>query len=157
MYRTDFLPEEVPSDIRQYFEEVEAACGTPWERVVEREKGRTGDPTDHYINRVQRPGQPTQRATYANTVAFAGSVQLTPRGGAHTLTLGFRPACACPPAEPVPCIVLDCYMGSGTSLAVAYRLGRDYIGIDLDARNAALVEKRLKKVSVPLLTGIPNK
>jgi hypothetical protein len=39
-------------------------------------------------------------------------------------------------------IVLDPFAGSGTTLAVANGLGRDAVGIDLDARNADLARKR---------------
>jgi len=39
-------------------------------------------------------------------------------------------------------IVLDPFAGSGTTLAVANGLGRDAIGIDLDARNADLARDR---------------
>ena len=42
-----------------------------------------------------------------------------------TQTLGFRPACTCPAAKPVPCVVLDPFVGSGTTAAVAKALGRD--------------------------------
>lgn len=40
-------------------------------------------------------------------------------------------------------IVLDPFAGSGTTLAVATGLGRDAIGIDIDARNADLATERV--------------
>jgi hypothetical protein len=40
-------------------------------------------------------------------------------------------------------IVLDPFAGSGTTLAVANGLGRDAVGIDLDARNADLARERV--------------
>lgn len=40
-------------------------------------------------------------------------------------------------------IVLDPFAGSGTTLQVTTRLNRDAIGIDLDSRNAALVQQRV--------------
>lgn len=40
-------------------------------------------------------------------------------------------------------VVLDPFCGSGTTLAVAEGLGRDSIGIDLDARNADLAHARV--------------
>jgi hypothetical protein len=42
-----------------------------------------------------------------------------------------------------PGLVLDPFAGSGTTLQVATRLGRDAIGIDLDARNEDLVRQRV--------------
>ena len=35
------------------------------------------------------------------------------------VTLGFRPACSCRKAPPVPCVVLDPFIGSGTTAAVS--------------------------------------
>jgi len=42
-----------------------------------------------------------------------------------------------------PGLVLDCFAGSGTTLAVAQGHGHDAIGIDLDSRNAELARGRL--------------
>lgn len=40
-------------------------------------------------------------------------------------------------------IVLDCFMGSGTTAIAALREGRQYIGIDLERKYAALAKKRI--------------
>ena len=48
----------------------------------------------------------------------------------------------CPPNG----IVLDPFCGSGTTLAVAKRLGRRYIGIDISAEYVALSKRRLSEV-----------
>ena len=42
-----------------------------------------------------------------------------------------------------PGIVLDPFMGSGTTAQAAQQLGRDWIGIDIDKRNDELLRKRL--------------
>lgn len=42
-------------------------------------------------------------------------------------------------------LVLDPFMGSGTTAIVARRLGRDYIGCDISPEYVALAEKRLAK------------
>jgi DNA modification methylase len=39
--------------------------------------------------------------------------------------------------------ILDPFVGSGTTLAVASGMGRDSVGIDLDGRNAHLAEQRV--------------
>jgi len=44
-------------------------------------------------------------------------------------------------------IVLDPFMGAGTTGAVAKRLGRNYIGIELKEEYIKMAEKRIKKVS----------
>lgn len=42
--------------------------------------------------------------------------------------------------------VLDIFMGSGTTALVARDLGRNWLGIDLDQRNHALQQKRLREL-----------
>ena len=59
-------------------------------------------------------------------------------------TLGFRPACTCPAAKPVPCVVLDPFVGSGTTAAVAQSLGRDCVGIDLNPKYLTMARQRVK-------------
>jgi len=48
-------------------------------------------------------------------------------------------------------IVLDCFAGSGTTAAVAERLGRKWIGIDCNTDSIETVKKRfLKKFNISL-------
>lgn len=58
-------------------------------------------------------------------------------------TVGWAPGCACG-AEPGPATVLDPFTGSGTAGEVALRLGRDFLGIELNAEYCALAEPRLE-------------
>lgn len=51
---------------------------------------------------------------------------------------------------PVGGIVLDIFMGSGTTAQVAEKLGRQWIGIDIDIRNKALQDERLRQPALPL-------
>lgn len=50
-----------------------------------------------------------------------------------------------------PGIVLDPFMGSGTTAIVAKKLGRNYIGIELNPKYIEIAEARIKAVSKPLL------
>lgn len=43
-------------------------------------------------------------------------------------------------------LVLDCFMGSGTSAAVAHKMGRNYIGIDINEKVFKYASDRLEKV-----------
>jgi DNA modification methylase len=72
------------------------------------------------------------------------TIPSAPYKGSHFATF--------PPALVEPCIlagcpaggtVLDIFMGSGTTAQVAQRLGRNWIGIDLDERNLALQAGRI--------------
>jgi DNA modification methylase len=47
-------------------------------------------------------------------------------------------------------IVLDCFMGSGTTMAVAQKLGRKWIGIDCNKGAIQTTIKRLQKITSPL-------
>lgn len=47
-------------------------------------------------------------------------------------------------------IVLDCHAGSGTTLAVAERWGRRWIGFDVRESQIALSRRRIKEVELPL-------
>ena len=53
-------------------------------------------------------------------------------------------------------LILDCFLGSGTTAAVAHKLGRDYIGIDIDERTFKYACERLKKVCQGENGGISN-
>jgi DNA modification methylase len=55
----------------------------------------------------------------------------------------WRPDCKCG-ADPVPATVLDIFAGSGTTLAVAQRLGRRSIGIELSSDYIELARRRLR-------------
>lgn len=47
--------------------------------------------------------------------------------------------------------VLDCFCGSGTTLAVAKRTGRQYIGIDVRESQVALSRRRVAEIQVELI------
>jgi DNA modification methylase len=57
---------------------------------------------------------------------------------------GYRPTCKCPDHEPVPCTVLDPFVGSGTTLQVCNWIGRRGIGIDLGEHHRPLIEDRIQ-------------
>lgn len=50
--------------------------------------------------------------------------------------------------------VLDCYLGSGTTLAVAHKLRRRYIGVEIGTQMTELVVNRLNQVVAGEQTGI---
>jgi hypothetical protein len=65
-----------------------------------------------------------------------------------TVTTGWQPTCSCG-AGIVAGTVLDPFAGSGTTGAVAKRLGRGFIGIELNPDYIGLCEERIAKVVVP--------
>jgi DNA modification methylase len=60
----------------------------------------------------------------------------------------WQPACSCK-SERVPATVLEPFAGSGTTLAVARRLGRRAIGIELNPAYIDLARDRVRAVALP--------
>lgn len=54
----------------------------------------------------------------------------------------------------VPAVVLDPFAGSGTTLAVARRLGRAGVGLDLQPEYLELIRRRVLAAALPLLDGL---
>lgn len=104
-------------------------CGSPFERVIKKTKVLRSRPNDY----VKRKGQRGTGNSCSNSVA-----------GTLTATTGWKQTCGCQDAESsMPCTVLDPFAGSGTTLLVAERLGRNSIGIELNDEYITIAEERL--------------
>lgn len=117
-------------------------CGAGWVRVVEREDRITDGRREQrdYPGAPQRsgkvPGSNTRGyPTYSDT------------------TTGWAPACACPPAEPVPQLVLDPFAGSGTTGKVAIAHRRRFVGLDLNPAYIEMARGRTAEVQINMLVG----
>jgi DNA modification methylase len=107
-------------------------CGAPWERVTER--------TPMVIARSER--------THSKGDTRSSGTMLEPP---KSETIGCRPTCKCyggngefGQATPAPCTVLDPFNGAGTTGLVATRLGRDYIGIELNPEYMEMARRRIE-------------
>ena len=131
------------------------ACGAGWSRVVDRQRVRTrpgrdsksydrttGEVVDDGIERPWR-----ERAEIGNRDPG--------RHVTRTRTVGWAPGCECPAGSGrgrpgyIPAVVLDPFMGSGTTGMVARRLGRDYVGIELNAEYAEMARSRIARDQRP--------
>jgi DNA modification methylase len=108
-----------------------ASCGAPWRRVVE----RTDEPD------ASAKGS---RFDAGKTGARDGGDRTQAGDRCVKVSAGWEPGCSCG-AEVVPCRVLDPFAGSGTTLAVAYRLGRSGVGIEVNPEYITLAERRIGK------------
>jgi DNA modification methylase len=108
-------------------------CGKPWKRVVEKTGGTTGK------SWVPHKEELTKGMSEKNSSLMQRSWE---NGAYQVNTVGWSPSCQCG-KEPIPGVVLDPFIGSGTVAAVAYRLGRDYLGIELNPNYIAMSQKRL--------------
>lgn len=105
-----------------------AACSAPWVRDV--------------LVSYENPGNRTTNGprSIENRAITAGFEQRLEK---HSSTLGWKPSCICG-VDVMPCTVLDPFSGSGTTGIVALRLGREYIGIELNPEYVAMSERRLR-------------
>lgn len=108
-------------------------CGAPYERVVEAEKF---DRSHDRLYGGTLGHNPSGKVPNSNTRGM-------PNGNKHTL--GFAPTCACGRDDYEAGIVLDMFMGSGTTALVSHYLGRHYLGCDLNASNVSMAQNRLRQ------------
>lgn len=113
-------------------------CGAPYERVVVKKPStmniRVRDAKKGILGKKSGFG-----GRYTATCDEIESYETELTG--FSKTIGWRATCKCN-AEAEPCLVLDIFAGSGTTLAVAQRLGRRSIGIELNPNYIGLIKER---------------
>ncbi len=127
-------------------------CGAPWRRVTERGEDAglarsAGGKADEQpeTDRAKRLGQ------RRNAARAAGGNHTNPFGG--RVTARWEPTCTCSAGDPIPCVVLDPFGGSGTVAKVARDLGRSSVMIELNPAYVGIMKKRLR-VGEQLDTGV---
>ena len=112
-------------------------CGAPWERVVERKRFKRNE---------LPPSDPRYRPNVYQG-AYDGINGKGDAGYTETKTIGWQPTCTCQNEGKGRCIVLDPFMGSGTTAVVALKHNRNYIGIELNPEYIKIAEKRISETT----------
>lgn len=125
-----------------------ARCGAPYDRVVMKDHA-----VFHGGTKGTPPGQSPQSDVRKQVDEYRDHSMRRNRNGIastfdtdHGLvpseTLGWRRSCGCRTDKSALCVVLDPFVGSGTTVATALELGRSGVGIDLS-------EEYLREHAVP--------
>ena len=104
-------------------------CGMPWIRQVE-----------HKNMVIRKTDRMADLGEFGRTQS-SGTMLSPP----ETKTIGWLPSCQCS-CDPVPAVVLDPFFGAGTTGLVAKKLGRHYIGIELNEAYVGMAQKRIAAV-----------
>lgn len=113
------------------------ACGAPWTRVVEKWHENPGNRSTN------------GRKSATKDTGDLGGCGYDVRLETRSKTTGWASGCDCNAGEPVPCVVLDPFLGSGTTVATARELGRHGVGIELNPTYAELARVRIAKAERP--------
>lgn len=124
------------------------SCAAPWRRQVQEEEGAsvadlTQRSTAHY-NTADRYG--AGNGGNSGLDALADKM----RRGVGRVTRDWAPTCTCPDNDGSGrAVVLDPFSGSATTGMVSLRLGRSYIGLDLNESYLPLAEARILQMDAP--------
>ena len=108
-----------------------SACGAPWTRHIEKCAS---------VKKIRNE-------PYAIASGKGKHAQLFTRRSSCAQTIGWRPSCSCildcAWPGPLPGVVLDPFFGAGTTGLVAKKLGRRFIGIELNEAYIGMAQKRI--------------
>jgi len=111
-------------------------CKTPWKRVVE--KTARGWMDREHKDHERLEGGAGQRKGGFDSGGHPIGVDI--------VTTGWTPSCSCAAGTATePCVVLDPFLGSGTTGIVAERLGRRWVGCDLSADYCRIAAARVTR------------
>lgn len=110
-------------------------CGKAWVRQIKSTGGR-----DWHNDKMVSKGIPGEILGDGGYKRGQSATQLNDTK--QHVTIGWLPSCQCS-CDPVPAVVLDPFFGAGTTGLVAKKLGRHYIGIELNEAYIGMAQKRI--------------
>jgi hypothetical protein len=172
--------QDIPADLLEFFEPVEPNAAPDWKfwpttggvgglqhyaaypiplaelaiRASTPERGVCPNCQAPCARVVERTSMVIRRSDWGekagNRTATSGTMLAPPTSE----TTGWRPTCSCGhDAPPIPATVLDPFVGSGTTLIAADRLGRSAIGIDVQPQYIDLAAGRARR-DAPLFADV---
>ncbi len=128
------------------------SCGTPYKRIVAK-----GEPDAEHMaacgadaeGGYQGESQKDYAAAQAQDASATKARILA--GMRKKETVGWQQTCTCHTQEVSPALVLDPFSGAGTSALCATRLGRDFIGIDLNTSYHDIAVERIRDTNAKCL------
>lgn len=129
-------------------------CGKPYERIVEKEtafqsgSGKAKIPMGWHQSGSLRHASKDVRINSGKNVdsiqSNSGEYDIRMGPVNSSKTTGWKSTCKCK-SKIKPPIVLDPFMGAGTTAMLSKKKMRDYIGIELNKKYISIAEKRLYK------------
>jgi len=120
-------------------------CGKSWIRQIEKTEKKSKD-YDAYDGNGRFNSIPGNNGVNANRKAVDGGSSIARY---DSKTIGWLPSCQCS-CDPVPGVVLDPFFGAGTTGLVAKKLGRHFVGIELNPEYISMAQKRIAAVPARL-------
>jgi DNA modification methylase len=113
-------------------------CGAPWIRTVEYKKWDYEEPKINERDGGITSAQGIDRTGLSHFKYDKWRKENPP------ITTDWKPSCQCNATDSVPCLILDPFAGSGTTLSVAAQLGRSFVGIEINPEYGKLIEERVR-------------
>lgn len=110
-----------------------SSCHTPWARDIQKTRIATRPALNNKVDKTGKSHRDPERHV------------------TEIKTLGWKPSCDCGTNSVVPAVVLDPFSGAGTSGVAAVKLGRKYIGVELNEEQVKVSKKRIRDID-PIFT-----
>jgi len=114
-------------------------CGAPWARIIEKGNVIACSKSSKYEDR-----------DYGGNQGYYGDGEYVGITYRDIKSIGWRPTCKCGIDETKTGVVLDPFVGTGTTLVVAKELGLRSIGIDISEKYCEMSKERVEGISLPM-------